>query len=131
MSTPSQHRYGWEHPAPPSWAQFAMWGVVGPIGIAGVLAAFTPLIVLTTPMSVLLVLGISRHFGFNASVYGALSGVGIGPVVVGFINLSNSGFPPWPWFGVGLVFIAGGVIGYRATIISAARSSAARGGRWS
>jgi len=127
MSAPSHHRYGWEHPAPPSWAQFALWIVVGPVVIVGFLAAFTPLIVLTTPVSVLLVLGISWRFGFNASTFGALSGVGVIPVVVGFVNLHNSDFAPWPWFVVAAVLFAAGIVGYHAVIKSAAGARVALG----
>ena len=122
MSAPARHRYDWEHPAPPSWPQFAVWFVIGPIAVGGVLAAFTPLILLTTPVSALLVVAVGSRRGINGSVFGALSGVGVGPLLVGFLNLTNSDWSPWPWLALGAVLVASGII-VHAVLINKASSS--------
>lgn len=122
MSAPTKQRYGWDHPAPPSWPQFAGWFVVGPVLIAGLLAAFTPLIVITIPVTMGLTLIISSRTGFNASLFGALSGVGLGPLLIGVVNFHESDFSPWPWLAASVVFLAGGIAGYLTVIKSDLRS---------
>src|SRR2546429_9968184 len=121
MSAPTKQRYGWDHPAPPSWPQFAGWFVVGPVLIAGLLAAFTPLVVITTPVAAALTLIISSRTGFNASLFGAISGIGLGPLVIGIVNFHESDFSPWPCLAASIVFLAGGIAGPLAGIKSEIR----------
>lgn len=122
MSAPTKPRYGFDQPAPPNWRFFVAWMVVGPVAIGGLLAAFTPLIVVTTPVATVLVLLIGWRGGFNASAFGALSGVGLGPVIVGCAFLApNSGGTSLPWFLVGAFFIGAGIAAYLAVISAAPR----------
>jgi len=109
-------KYGWARPAPPTWRQFLLWMLVGPVLAAGIIAAFTPLIVLTLPLGALLVVAVGSRLGMNASVFGALSGLGIGPVAVGLLNLTHPDAAPVVWLAVGGVLVAGGVVGYQAVV---------------
>ena len=100
---------GWDVPRAPSWPQFAAWMIVGPLGIAGVLAAFTPLILITGPLTALLVLAIGRRGGFNASILGAISGLGVIPLVVACANRSGRVLSPWPWVALGIGIVGLGI----------------------
>ena len=114
MSTTAKVRagYGWDQPRPPSWLQFAMWVLVGPVAIAGLLAAFTPLILITGPLTALLVVAIGSKGGMNASGFGAMSGVGAALSVVAY-------WSPWPVWILVATFVIGGFAGYRAVTRSA------------
>ena len=94
----------WVQPAPSSWTQFALWAIVGPILIAGLLATFTPLIVITTPIGGLVIWAIGSAVGVNCSVWGAVTGVGIGALALGLLS------PLWFLSIVGLVLILAGVV---------------------
>jgi hypothetical protein len=114
-TTSNPHRpYGWDNPRQASWPQFALWVLIGPIMISGLLAAFTPLVLVTGPFSALLVVAMGTAGGMNASAFGALSGVGAGFLVITFWN-------PWPWLLVALCLVAAGIAGYISTT-AAARS---------
>ena len=109
---PAKRKSGWDESKPPSWAQFVAWAVIGPLAIAGFLAAFTPLIVITGPLTVLLILAVSHRSGFNVSMVGAVSGLGVGPIVVSVVILIRGSGPAVPWLLLGAVLVGLGVTLY-------------------
>jgi hypothetical protein len=115
-------------PTGPSWSQFGLWAVVGPLAVAGLLAAFTPLILLTVPITALMIFGLGHRFGFNASMVGVISGLGLAPLLVAFLNRGGPGsvcqvasgstsctdeWSPWPWVAAGAILVGMGVALYR------------------
>ena len=121
MSAAGRVRHGWDHPARPSWRQFAVWFLVGPVAVAGLLAAFTPLVVITAPVAAGLVLAVSSRIGFNASIFGALSGVALGPLLIGWEFVADPGSTAWPWFLASGALLAGGIGGYLAAADAGSR----------
>jgi hypothetical protein len=92
---------------------------------AGLLAVFTPLIVIALPAAGLMVLVINRRWGITGSVVGAAAGLGAGPLVVAYLNRQGPGtvchavggsgtsctdeFSPWPWLAAGVLLVAAAV----------------------
>jgi uncharacterized membrane protein len=113
----------------PSWPQFLAWALVPNLLLAGLAAAFTPLIIVVVPAAAVLVTALIVRCGVNQSAIGAIFGAGILPLVVGYLNrggpgdvctASNGGsqctseWSPWPFVVVGLVLVITGVTWFDA-----------------
>ncbi len=122
--------------AAPSAAMFFGWTAVGACASAGVLTPFTigPFLLLGAAAAA--AASVWRH-GLNRACAGLLSGAGLIPLYVGYLNRRGPGqvctttatgqqcvseWSPWPWLAFGVLLIAGGVVVFLALRHSAGRA---------
>lgn len=114
--------------------QFLLWALVGAAGCLGLVSLLT-IGVFVLPVALLAGGVLLWRTGMTRSVAGLLSGAGVIPLYISWLNrdgpgtvctsfgdpgdLTNSGescvdqWSPWPWLVAGLACIAAGVILYR------------------
>ena len=116
---------------PRSWEaapQFLLWALVGAGVCLGLLGAMT-IGVFVLPAALLAGGLLIWRTGMTSSVAGALSGAGVIPLYVSWLNRNGPGFvctssgdsgescvdewSPWPWLVAGLACVAGGVLLFR------------------
>jgi hypothetical protein len=106
----------------PSWAQFVAWAAAALLVVAGLGAAFTPLIVIVGPAAGLVVGLLIYRCGANRSVLGLACGAALIPLGIAYLNRGGPGtvcnstntsctqeWSPWPFLSVGLLLLVGGV----------------------
>jgi hypothetical protein len=109
-------------------AQFLLWALVGAGMSLGLLGAMT-IGVFVLPVALLAGGLLLWRNGMTSSAAGALSGAGVIPVYVSWLNRDGPGFictssgasgeqcvdewSPWPWLVAGLAFVSAGVILFR------------------
>lgn len=107
------------------WAWFAAWAAIG----AGLGLIVSVIGVITAPLSAAAGLLLwRRRETARPAVAGLLSGAGLVPLYVAFLNRGGPGrdcwrtatasgcwelMNPWPWLAVGLVLVAGGLVAAR------------------
>jgi membrane protein implicated in regulation of membrane protease activity len=109
----------------PRIAGFVQWVAVGAAFCLAVLTPFTIGLAVLAAGVVSLVLLLTRAANRNGSISGLISGVGLVPLYVGYLNRKGPGevcststtgdshcvseWSPWPWFLAGVVFVLGGI----------------------
>lgn len=109
----------------PGWPQFLRWALVGTGVSLGVMGAMT-IGLFVLPVALAAGGLLLWRDGVTSNVAGALSGAGVIPLYISWLNRDGPGFictslgdsgescvqqwSPWPWLVAGLVFMAAGVL---------------------
>lgn len=123
-----------------SIAALVLWILAGAILPLGLLAAFTPLILLTTPLAAVLVVAAVRLAGTGPWAWALAGGLAVPLTLVGWLNRHGPGsychvsgtatnctdlWNPLPWYGLAAVLVAVGVAGVVLGLRTQRRSGAA------
>jgi hypothetical protein len=114
-------------PPAPRLLLFLAWCVVGAALPIGLLAAFTPLVLLTPLLGAPIVLLLKRGGASNTELFGLPAGLAVPLLYIGYLNRGGPGdvcthtsggtdcaseSSPWPWLAASTVLLVVGVAGF-------------------
>ena len=107
-----------------TWAWFAAWLAVG-AGFAFGLLGILSIGVFVLPVAALGLVVLTRQPGAGRGLPGLISGLGLAPIFVAYLNRDGPGdvcgaiaggvacaqqWSPWPWLAAGLVLLSAGLV---------------------